>query len=333
MLNGVISFRAFAIVGLVTLLPLPFAFAQPAPAGSAQGGAVASPAASPAAPPPAVLGSAAPSSAGAAGAASPAATPPVHADSEGDDADKDKPPSTTAVRPAPLARQPVAFKDGMVRVGGGRFTVGSNDRTAPANERPARVVVVAPFWIDRTEVAVGAYRACVEKAVCPVLPKTSPMCTYDQGDPLLPISCVPWSAAQAYCSSIGRRLPREVEWEVAARGTSGVRGGTPSCGVAATLVHEITSRSCSGKRPSRVGTHLAGASPFGVLDMTGNVEEWVADWYSDSIADLSPRAGASHVLRGGGWLSQPSVARTTSRNWGSVREAGPNVGFRCARDD
>jgi formylglycine-generating enzyme required for sulfatase activity len=65
--------------------------------------------------------------------------------------------------------------------------------------------------------------------------------------------------------------------------------------------------------------------------MSGNVEEWVADWYADSVSELSPRAGASHVLRGGGWLSIPSLARTTSRNWGSVREAGPNVGFRCAR--
>ena len=67
--------------------------------------------------------------------------------------------------------------------------------------------------------------------------------------------------------------------------------------------------------------------------MSGNVEEWVADWYADSVSELSPRAGASHVLRGGGWLTIPSLAKTTSRNWGSVREAGPNVGFRCARDE
>jgi formylglycine-generating enzyme required for sulfatase activity len=69
------------------------------------------------------------------------------------------------------------------------------------------------------------------------------------------------------------------------------------------------------------------------MDMSGNVEEWVADYYVEHIAEgVAPRSGASRVLRGGGWLSPPSMARTTSRSWGSTLEAGPNVGFRCARD-
>jgi formylglycine-generating enzyme required for sulfatase activity len=82
-----------------------------------------------------------------------------------------------------------------------------------------------------------------------------------------------------------------------------------------------------------VGAHPAGASVFGVLDLTGNVEEWTSDWYVESLGPgPAPRAGAAHVLRGGGWLSAPAVSRTTSRNWGSALEAGPNVGFRCVRD-
>jgi formylglycine-generating enzyme required for sulfatase activity len=151
------------------------------------------------------------------------------------------------------------------------------------------------------------------------------------------MACVGWQAAQAFCLAAGKRLPREVEWELAARGPTPVRypwgGAGTGCGTAVTLVSNGAQRSCGRKGPSRVGTHPAGASPFGVLDMSGNVEEWVDDWYGEGLADLSPRAGASHVLRGGGWLTPPSQARTTSRNWGSVREAGPNVGFRCARDD
>lgn len=275
------------------------------------------------------------SSAAPAGAA--ANAPGTAGPSEGDGDDGDRPATPTpATKDPAFQRPPVVLEDGMLRIPGGRFTMGTSDKNAPPNERPARNVAVAPFWIDRTEVAVGAYRACVERGACARPPRTSPTCTYDLGDPGLPVSCVPWASANAYCLAVNKRLPREVEWENAARGTMSAKypwGGAHGCGVAATLAGETTNRACSGKRPSRVGAHLGGASPYGVLDMSGNVEEWVADWYADTVSDLSPRAGASHVLRGGGWLSAPSLARTTTRNWGSVREAGPNVGFRCARDD
>jgi len=260
---------------------------------------------------------------------------PAQPEAEGDEGDHPT-PQTPTTKPPPFQRQPTILKDGMLRIPGGRFTMGTSDKNAPANERPARTVAVPPFWIDRTEVTVGAYRACVDRGACPRPPRTSPMCTFDLGDPQLPIACMPWSAANAYCLAIGKRLPREVEWENAARGTTPIKypwGGGPGCGVAAMLAGETTNRTCSGKHPSKVGAHVAGASPYGVQDMSGNVEEWVADWYSDSVSELSPRAGASHVLRGGGWLTAPSLARTTTRNWGSVREAGPNVGFRCAKDD
>ena len=90
---------------------------------------------------------------------------------------------------------------------------------------------------------------------------------------------------------------------------------------------------CRAGEQSFTVDHLGNVSPFGAFDMSGNVEEWVDDWYGETMSDLSPRAGASHVLRGGGWLTPPSLSKTTSRNWGSVREAGANVGFRCARDD
>lgn len=265
--------------------------------------------------------------------APPAAPPP---EGEGDEGDHPPPQAAPTTKPAPFQRQPATFKDGMLRIPGGRFTMGSSDKNAPANERPARAIAVPPFWIDRTEVTVAAYRACVERGACARPSRASPMCTFDLGDPNLPVSCVSWASANAYCLAVNKRLPREVEWENAARGTTPIKypwGSGHGCGVAATLAGETTNRACSGKRPSKVGAHLGGASPYGVLDMSGNVEEWVADWYADSVSELSPRAGASHVLRGGGWLSAPSLSRATSRNWGSVREAGPNVGFRCARDD
>jgi formylglycine-generating enzyme required for sulfatase activity len=239
--------------------------------------------------------------------------------------------------PAIAPRPKLPIKDGMIRIPGGIFTFGTFDKTAAPNERPAQHITVAPFWIDRTEVTVAAYAACAANHACPLPAKSSASCTYEAGDPELPISCVHWSDADAYCRSVGKRLPHEMEWEFAARGTSNARypWGTnfTSCAMAATLLHDATGRTCSGKFPSRVGSHVNNASPFGVVDMTGNVEEWTADYYVETRAEgAMPRAGSSRVLRGGGWMSTPSMSRTTSRNWGSSVEAGPNVGFRCARD-
>lgn len=275
----------------------------------------------------------APTSAPASASAAPATTEKTvapHVDTEGDD---EHPPTPPKPKVEPVVKQTVVTKDGMARIPGGRFTMGTSDKNAPENERPARTVNVNPFWIDKTEVSVAAYKACVDRGACPKPSRSNTLCTFDMGDGQLPINCVPWTSANAFCAAVQKRLPREAEWEFAARGTSGGRGGGGGCGGAITLAGDKSQRSCGGKHPARVGSHAGNASPFGVLDMSGNVEEWVADWYSEAVAELSPRAGASHVLRGGGWLSTPSQSRSTSRNWGSVREAGPNVGFRCARDD
>lgn len=239
------------------------------------------------------------------------------------------------IHPAPPRAQ-LPSKDGMIRLPGGAFTMGSNDPLAPPNERPAHAVSVAPFWIDRTEVTVAAYRTCTEKHACAIPSKTSRFCTFDAGDGELPISCVHWSDADAYCRFAAKRLPRETEWELAARGSTAARypwgGGISTCATAVTLLREGTAKSCSGLHPAKVGSHPLGASQFGIVDLSGNVEEWTDDWYAENAASgASPRAGASHVLRGGGWLSPPSMSKTTSRDWGSAMEAGPNVGFRCAR--
>jgi formylglycine-generating enzyme required for sulfatase activity len=264
--------------------------------------------------------------------------PAPQAEGEGDEPpDHPTPPDKPKEKPPPFVKQPTVLKDGMVRIPGGRFTMGSSEKTSPPNERPSRVAMTTPFWLDKTEVTVAMYRACVDRGACQRTARTSAGCTYDSGEPSYPINCVSWNQATAYCAAVGKRLPREVEWEAAARGPSPIRypwgGAATSCGMAATLASDRTQRSCSGNHPAKVGAHGGGASPFGVVDMSGNVEEWVSDWYSESVSEASPRAGSSHVLRGGGWLSYPSMARTTSRNWGSALEAGPNVGFRCARDD
>jgi formylglycine-generating enzyme required for sulfatase activity len=252
-------------------------------------------------------------------------------DATGENPYEDAPPAHTGV-----ARFAVPVRDGMARLPGGRFIMGSSSGRAPANERPVRPLSIAPFWIDRTEVTVAAYRACVATGACERPARASATCTYDADDPDLPVSCVHWADAEAYCGWVGKRLPNEREWEFAARGSFALPfpwGTGPSCANAITLINEQSGRSCA-RRPARVGTHPGGASVFGVQDLSGNLEEWTADWYVELLGPgPAPRAGAARVLRGGGWLSTPSQSRTTSRNWGSAVEAGANVGFRCAKDD
>ncbi|CAN5559587.1 N/A [soil metagenome] len=240
----------------------------------------------------------------------------------------------TAIRP----RVKLPEKDGMLLVPAGRFTMGSSDAAAPPNEKPTHPESVAAFWIDKTEITVGAYRVCVGAKKCAPPQRSSPLCTWTMGEDALPVSCVRYSDADQYCRYVGKRLLREAEWEYAARGMRPIRypwgGSFSSCAAAATLINDATARACTGRAPSHVGVHAMGVSPFGVFDMTGNVEEWTADWYVEHVAPgAQPHSGASHVLRGGGWLSPPGLSKTTSRNWGSSVEAGPNVGFRCGRSE
>ena len=246
-----------------------------------------------------------------------------------------------------LVPEPAALRQGMIRIPGGAFLMG-HDGPPPGepNERPVHEVTIGPFWIDRTEVTVGEMRGCMVRAQCTAPLGRGSACTWSRADDRLPASCVSWATADAYCRAVGKRLPTEAEWEFAAGGGQRSRfpwgNAAPRCAVAVTLESDRSGRSCSARGPAPVGTHPRGASIYGVQDMAGNVEEWVADWYADhypvatSAPGTSPRGpafGVAHVLRGGSWMSRPQDARTTARSWGSPNEAGPTTGFRCARDE
>ncbi|MCA9579116.1 MAG: SUMF1/EgtB/PvdO family nonheme iron enzyme, partial [Myxococcales bacterium] len=178
-----------------------------------------------------------------------------------------------------------------------------------ADERPVHEVTLSSYYMDRTEVTVSAYGECVRAGRCRT-PMTGNYFTWGaSGKEQHPVTGVSWDDAVAYCGWRGGRLPTEAEWEYGARGSDGRvypwgnegpsdrrlqwSGGCGGFG-------------CSGGTAA-VGSHASGRSPFGLEDMSGNVWEWVSDWYgaypSGAVRDPSgPTSGDGRVLRGGSWL-------------------------------
>jgi len=197
-----------------------------------------------------------------------------------------------------------------------------------ADEQPQHTVFLDAFWIDRTEVTNAQYRECVEAGAC-----EEPGC-WDDSDlnaPNQPVVCMCWADAQDYAAWVGGRLPKEAEWEKAARGTDGRiypwGNSPPDC-------DRANYEGCAGK-PLPVGSHPDGASPYGVLDMAGNVREWVADWYDADYYSQSPlrnpqgpESGSFRVLRGASFNYYQWVVRCAVRDGNYPLNEGWDVGFR-----
>jgi formylglycine-generating enzyme required for sulfatase activity len=192
------------------------------------------------------------------------------------------------------------------------------------DERPERTVVVKAFAIDRTEVTRARYAACVAAHRCQGSP--APTAEAD-ADPALPVTGVSWSDARAYCKFAGGRLPTEIEWEKAARGADGREypwGDELDC-AHANWGNFDGEGPCAGKnpgRPVRVGSYPSGASVYGVLDLGGNVWEWVADRYDDDPG--------RRVVRGGSCCSYFVGPRAANRNAWAPEHRDADLGFRCA---
>lgn len=252
-----------------------------------------------------------------------------------------QPPDTATPRavvvPAALPEQ-----DGMIRVPGGEFLMGS-PRPSPADQRPVHRVRVAPFWIDATPVTNVQFREFITETDYhttaeqrgwslvfnhehgnwqqatgvnwrhPTRPDSSLA-----GKDNYPVVHVSWHDAVAYASWAGKRLPTEAEYEFAARG--GLSDAQFPWGRELTSHRQLLANYWQGKFPLHnleqdgyfevAPTKAFPANPYGLYDMAGNVASWCLDWYA---ADAYGRQAAAHpqgpadgserVLRGGSWAS------------------------------
>jgi eukaryotic-like serine/threonine-protein kinase len=205
--------------------------------------------------------------------------------------------------------------------------------TLARDEMPVHVADVDAFWIMRTEVTNAQYARCVEAGIC-TPPSNDRWLNPTYADH--PVTHIDWERANTYATWVGGRLPTETEWEKAARGTD---EREYPWGNDAPQDHHLNFNYREGDTMP-VGSYEAGASPYGLLDMAGNVEEWVADWYgADAYATASarnptgPPAGIFRVTRGGSLNSSRFDVRTTARGRVLPNSAFPSVGFRVVLSD
>lgn len=240
--------------------------------------------------------------------------------------------------PDPKTRYP-----GMVHVPEGKFWRGADD--GDPDEKPVREIFLSEFWIDTYEVTVDQYRACVKAGICSA--PASSGCgdeynnwTQNRGDH--PVNCVSWTQSDQYCRWAGKRLPTEAQWEKAARGTEGWTypwgEAKPTCDYA---VMDDGGLGCGLGTTWPVGSKAKGKSPYGAYDMSGNVWEWVADWYSSDGYQSAlerdpegPKSGSRRVFRGGSFnYYVVSGLRAALRGRGVPAYVYYFLGFRCARFD
>lgn len=220
----------------------------------------------------------------------------------------------------------------MVLIPAGPFIMGSD--TDEPDETPRREVDLPAFEIDIFEVTNAQFAVFVEETGYKTdAEKSGDMSWrdfYTEGKDNHPVVKVSWFDAVAYCQWAGKRLPTEAEWEKAARGTDGRiypwgNEWDPT---------KANSYEAGIRDTTAVGSFGAGASPYGVYDMAGNVWEWTADWYLPYPGSTyrDPFYGERfRITRGGGWFDEAPQLRASNRNSTSPTAANDDLGFRCAR--
>lgn len=238
-----------------------------------------------------------------------------------------------------------------VLIPAGPFLMGCDSSLAweacRVDERPLHRVELDAYAIDRYEVTNARYQACVEAGVCRT-PRSrgSNTRSFYYGNPVYanyPVLHTNWHDARNLCSWEGKRLPTEAEWEKAARGETDTRmypwGDEPRDCTLGNFDVVVEGRRvwCVGDT-TEIGTYPAGASPYGAMDMAGNVREWVNDLYASNYYSFSPihnpqgpATGSDHLLRGGSWDNHFDYMRVARRVVTFPERSNNLYGFRCAR--
>lgn len=266
---------------------------------------------------------------------------------------------TSSTRVSPVDQMEQVF------VPAGEFTMGSADVEAKITieggraypEIPVNKVNLPGYWIDKYEVTTSQYAACVGAGVCqpPDRPSSETRKEY-YGNPEYanyPVIWVSWYMAKAYCEWAGRRLPTEAEWEKASRGTDGRKypwgnedfltdplngKRTNFCDVNCprTIANANINDGYADTAP--VGSYPEGASPYGAMDMSGNVWEWtstlIRDYpYNASDGRENQDKYGERVWRGGPWSNGYWWIRSSVRYRSIPSYWYVNLGFRCASSE
>lgn len=209
---------------------------------------------------------------------------------------------------------------GMVLVPAGEFVFGVENQSP--DEAPKRKINLKAFYIDRFEVTNTQFQQVFRQHV------------FEPGMENYPVTGVAWTQAREYAVATRRRLPTEQEWEKAARGVDGREFPWGQ---------KFEPEWCNGKKdsgslragPKKVGSLREGASPYGCMDMAGNVYEWTANWYGayEGNTKITTEYGQVYrVLRGGSFLTGQFDLRCARRHYAKMDAARSDYGFRCALD-
>ncbi|MBI3901488.1 MAG: formylglycine-generating enzyme family protein [Nitrosomonadales bacterium] len=242
--------------------------------------------------------------------------------------------------------------ESMVPVPAGPFLMGTNLDRADEQDKPQHTVTLPAYVIDKYLVTNAQYARFVA-ATGHRPPLNWKDGQVPQGELMRPVTMVTWYDAKAYAKWAGKRLPTEAEWEKAARGTDGRRWPWGN-----KMEPERLNTYYNVGSATNVNAYPNGASPYGALDMAGNMDEWMADEFAPypgskapsalfqgkvamatsdkdqamKVADMVPTEGKYKTLRGGSWKGDPFSTATYHRDSAWANYASDFYGFRCAGD-